>query len=182
MVVDDGSEPPIRIPERAVSGSIALDVKLVRQERRGFGLARARNAGARAAAHDILVFLDSDVIAEAGLLAAHARWHHAVSDALMLGFCAHVSATGVDAAAVRGRRGALRELFAGRPFDPPWIERHMARTGDLTSRHEDLFRAVTGNNLGISRGLFEAGVRTTPRVRRRRPHVPGLRQPPARGS
>ena len=55
--------------------------KAVRQERRGFGLARARNAGAQAAAHDILVFLDGDVIPEAGLVAAHARWHHAVSDA-----------------------------------------------------------------------------------------------------
>ena len=55
--------------------------------RHGFGLARARNAGARAALHDILVFLDGDVIAEARLLAARARWHHAVSDALTLGFC-----------------------------------------------------------------------------------------------
>ena len=32
----------------------------------------------------------------------------------------------------------------------------MARTGDLTSRHTDLFRAVTGHNFAISRALFEA--------------------------
>ena len=80
VIVDDGSEPPLRRPAPA-----PLDVKVVRQERRGFGLARARNAGARAAAHGILVFLDGDVIAEAGLLAAHARWHHAVSDATPAG-------------------------------------------------------------------------------------------------
>ena len=151
VVVDDGSEPPLRRPS-----STRFDVKLVRQERRGFGLARARNAGARAAAHAILVFLDGDVIAEAGLLAAHARWHHAVCDALTLGFCAYVSVAGINAGAVLDRPGSLRELFAGRPFDPPWWERHMARTGDLTSRHEDLFRAVTGHNLGISRAFFEA--------------------------
>ena len=89
VVVDDGSEPPLELPALPVSAP--LDVKLVRQARRGFGLARARNGGARAAAHPILVFLDGDVIAEAGLLAAHARWHHAVSDALTLGFCAYVS-------------------------------------------------------------------------------------------
>ena len=65
VVVDDGSFPPLRVP-----ASTALRVRTVRQERRGFGLARARNAGARAALHDILVFLDGDVIAEAGLLAA----------------------------------------------------------------------------------------------------------------
>ena len=31
----------------------------------------------------------------------------------------------------------------------------MARTADLTSGHDDLFRAVTGHNLGISRAFFE---------------------------
>ena len=153
VVVDDGSNPPLAIPARS-----PLDLKVVRQERRGFGLARARNAGVHAAAHDILVFLDDDVIPEAGLVAAHARWHHAVSDALTLGFCACVSVAGIGAGAVRAHRGPLGELFAGRSFDPPWLERHMARTGDLTSRHSDLFRAVTGQNFGISRALFdEAG-------------------------
>ena len=159
VIVDDGSEPPLELPALPVSAlpvSAPLDVKLVRQARRGFGLARARNAGARAAAHPILVFLDGDVIAEAGLLAAHARWHHAVSDALTLGFCAYVSAAGIDSGAVRHRPGTLAELFADRPFDRPWLERHMARTGDMTSGHDDLFRAVTGHNLGISRAFFEA--------------------------
>ncbi len=149
VIVDDGSEPPLRPP-----AGTPLDVRVVRQERRGFGLARARNAGARAAAHGILVFLDGDVIPEAGLLAAHARWHHAVSDALTLGFCAYVQAAGIDAGAVRGRAGSLRALFADRPADPPWLERHMARTADLTSAHEDLFRAVTGNNLGIGKAFY----------------------------
>ena len=149
VVVDDGSEPPLELP------AAALDLRAVRQPRNGFGLARARNAGVRAAAHDILVFLDGDVIPEAGLIRAHARWHHAVGDALTAGFCSYVLAAGLDAAAVRGRRGALAALFAGRPFDPPWLERHMARTADLTSRHPDLFRAVTGHNFGISRALFE---------------------------
>ncbi|WP_419935040.1 glycosyltransferase [Candidatus Palauibacter sp.] len=149
VIVVDGSEPPLRPP-----AGTPLDVRVVRQERRGFGLARARNAGARAAAHGILVFLDGDVIPEAGLLAAHARWHHAVSDALTLGFCAYVQAAGIDAEAVRGRAGSLRALFADRPADPPWLERHMARTADLTSAHEDLFRAVTGHNLGIGKAFY----------------------------
>ena len=87
----------------------------MRQTRRGFGLARARNAGAKAAAaHDILVFLDGDVIAEAGLIRAHARWHHAVGDALTQGFCAYVSAARSIA---RPRSAAAaarwRTLFAG---------------------------------------------------------------------
>ena len=150
VIVDDGSEPPLRRPDRT-----PLDVRVVRQERHGFGLARARNAGARSAVHGILVFLDGDVIAESGLLAAHARWHHTVTDALTMGFCAYVSAVGIDAAAVRGQPGSLRTLFAGQAYDRPWLERHMVRTGDLTLRYDDLFRAVTGHNLGISRAFFE---------------------------
>ena len=153
VVVDDGSEPPIEPPP-----GTSLPLRVIRQPRRGFGLARARNTGVKAAEHDILVFLDADVIAEAGLIRAHARWHQAVGDALTMGFCAHVSPRKLTAAAIRERRGTVADLLGARPSDPSWLERHMARTGDFTSRHTDLFRAVTGNNFAISRSLWrEAG-------------------------
>ena len=147
VVVDDGSRPPLARPDST------LDLRVVRLADRGFGLARARNAGARAAAHDILVFLDADIVAAPGLVAAHARWHHAVADALTLGFCRSVSAAGIDAGDIRSSGPAA--LFAGRPGDPPWNAHHMAGTGELTARRDDLFRAVTGNNLAISRAFFE---------------------------
>ena len=150
VVVDDGSEPPLQQP------TSPLNVKVLHQEKRGFGLARARNNGARAGDHDILVFLDGDMIAETGWLAAHARWHHVVSDALTLGFYARVSPDDVDASTVRNRAGTLKELFADREFDPPWTERHMLRTDDFTSKHDDLFRAVSGGNLGIGKAFFES--------------------------
>lgn len=150
VVVDDGSRRPLERP----AGS-PLRVRVLRQRDRGFGLARARNLGARSAAHDVLVFLDADVIPEAGLLAAHARWHLAASGVLTVGFCACVSVDGIGPDEVRERPGSLRELFAGRAFDPPWTAAHMALTGCWTARRDDLFRAVTGGNLGISRALFE---------------------------
>ena len=150
VVVDDGSEPPLEAP-----AGTPLAVRVIRQERRGFGLARARNAGVRAARHGIVVFLDGDLLAGEDLLAAHARWHHATADAVTLGFTAYVDPDGVDAAAVRGHPGPLAALFADRPADPPWTERHMARTDDLTAPVDDLFRAVVGNNLGIRRTLFD---------------------------
>ena len=147
VVVDDGSRPPLARPDSP------LNLRVVRLEDRGFGLARARNAGARAAAHDILVFLDADIVAAPGLVAAHARWHHAIADALTLGFCRSVAAAGIDADDIRVTGPAA--LFADRPGDPPWNAHHMAGTGELTARRDDLFRAVTGNNLGISRAFFE---------------------------
>ena len=148
VIVDDGSEPPLEQPPSP------LNITVVHQDNRGFGLARARNNGARAARHDILVFLDGDMIAEAGWLAEHARWHHVVADALTLGFYARVSVEGVDAPTIRDRPGSLRELFSDRESDPPWTERHMVRTDNFTSRHDDLFRAVSGGNLGVGKPFY----------------------------
>ncbi len=150
IIVDDGSEPPLEQPR-----TTSLDVKVVRQERCGFGAPRARNAGARAAAHDIMLFLDSDMLAEAGWMAAHARWHHAVSDALTLGWNNYVTVDGIDAETIRCRPGSLRELFSGRPVDPSWTASHLTRTNNLTSRSDDLFRIVESGNLGVSRMFYE---------------------------
>ncbi len=151
VIVDDGSEPPLEPPR-----STPLDVRVVRQERRGFGLARARNTGARAAAHDILLFLDSDMLAEASWIAAHARWHHVVSDALTMGFRTHVAVDGLDAETIRRRRGTLEELFSDRLEQPEerfWIKTHMLRTNDLTSRADDPFRVMAGN-FGIGKDFY----------------------------
>ena len=152
VVVDDGSPEPLERP------STPLDVKVVRQEDLGFGLARARNTGVRAAAHDILLFLDADLLPEADWLAAHARWHHAVPDAVTVGLRVHVQVDGVDAGAIRSRPGTLKELFAGRNVDlveRQWFESHLRRTGDLTSRADDLFLLTGGSNLGVRRGFHD---------------------------
>ena len=146
IVVDDGSSTPLH-----VDAAPPLRVQVIHQPDLGFGLARARNNGARAAAGEILVFLDCDMVPEAGWLRAHARWHHAASDVLTLGFRKHVNVDGITAEAVRTRPGSLGELFAGRQAEKPeWIESRMARTDMLTSGDEDIFRAVTGGNLGVS--------------------------------
>ena len=151
VVVDDGSRIPLERPR-----STPLDVKVVRQEDRGFGAARARNTGARAAAHDILLFLDGDMLPEADWLVAHARWHHAAGDLLTLGSRAHVAVDGVDAQAIRQRPGTLRELFADRPAEPEsWVERHLDRTRELTSRDAAAFMVVGSSNFGIARAFFE---------------------------
>lgn len=149
VIVDDGSDPPLVRP------TSPLNVKIIHQDNRGFGAARARNNGARAASHDILVFLDGDMIAEAGWLAAHARWHHIVSDALTLGFYARVSVDGIDASTIRERHSSLEALFSDRESDPSWTG-HMVRTDQLTSKHDNLFRAVTSGNLGIGKAFYEA--------------------------
>ncbi|MDE0050423.1 MAG: glycosyltransferase [Rhodospirillales bacterium] len=150
IVVDDGSRPPLERPE-----GTPLDIKVVHQEDRGYGLARARNNGARAAAHDILLILDCDVLVEPGWVSGHARWHHVVEDAVTIGFHYHVPIDGVTAETIRNLSGSLKELFPGRDITPPWIERHMVRTDELTSTADDIFRVVLGGNMGVGRKFYE---------------------------
>ena len=150
VVVDDGSDPPLELVQPT-----PLAVRVVHQEDLGFGLARARNNGARAADGDIIVFLDCDMVPEAGWLASHARWHHAACDVVSLGFRKHVDFDGIDAEAVRDRPGSLSELLAGRPVQrPEWIERRMAGTDELAADADDIFRVVTGGNFGVTAAFF----------------------------
>ncbi len=150
IVVDDGSDPPLELDP-----STPLRVSVVHQEDLGFGLARARNNGARAASGDFIVFLDCDMVPEAEWLSSHARWHHAACDIITLGFRKHVDFDGVDAGSVRERPGPLGELLAGRPVQQPeWIERRMAATDDLAADADDIFRVVTGGNFGVSAAFF----------------------------
>ena len=150
VVVDDGSRTPLERPESALP-----NIKVVHQDDRGYGLARARNNGVREASHDILLILDCDVLAEADWVVSHARWHHFVKDAVTIGFHYHVPIEGVDDDSIRNWQGSLAELFAGRNVTPPWIERHMISTNNLTSTADDIFRVVLGGNMGVSRQFYE---------------------------
>ena len=150
IVVDDGSDPSLQLDQPT-----SLRMRVIHQEDLGFGLARARNNGARAATGDIIVFLDCDMVPEADWLACHARWHHAAGDLVTMGFRRHVDFEGIDADAVRGRSGSLERLLAGRSVQiPEWIERRMARSDDLATGADDIFRVVTGGNFGICAALF----------------------------
>ncbi|WP_428119076.1 glycosyltransferase [Candidatus Poriferisodalis sp.] len=160
IVVDDGSDPPLDLsaldlPGLDLSGPNSVNLRVIHQEDLGFGLARARNNGARSANGDVLVFLDCDMVPEADWLASHARWHHAASDLLTLGFRHHVDVDGIEAADVRDRAGSLAGLFSGRPVQSPeWIERRMEQTEDLASDADDVFRVVTGGNFAVSTDFF----------------------------
>ena len=67
-----------------------------------------------------------------------------------------MSVEGVDPDTIGHRPASLKELFSDRESDPPWTERQVVRTDNFTSRHDDLFRAVSGGNLGIGKEFFDA--------------------------
>lgn len=148
VIADDGSDPPAVVPD----GLDDLDVKVARQDDRGFGLARVRNTGARAARGEIILFVDCDMVPEPWHVEAHARWHHVAADAVTIGFRKHVEYDGIgpQEVAAAAAAGELAPLFEGRDVQvPTWIDGHMVRTDDLTSAHDDLFRIASGGNLGV---------------------------------
>ena len=146
VLVDDGSEPSLQAPPSP------LDVKVVRQERRGFGTWRARNNGVDAAAHDIVLFLDADELAEEEWISAHARWHHAAADILTAGPRWHVATEGLGVEALR--RGNLRNVLADLPTDPPWTLDYFSRPDEQLAKADDLFHVVVGGNFGMRKAFY----------------------------
>lgn len=156
VVVDDGSEPAITLPANVDD----LDLRVLRQERDGFGAARARNLGAATATGSILVFLDADMVPDRHHLEAHARWHHLCPYAVTLGPRHHVVMDDLAPSTIRAAVDAepgLAALLSDRPQDAPlWIEAHHTRTDGLRGAHDDLFRVVTSGNLGVAAASFAA--------------------------
>ena len=153
VVVDDGSSEAPTIPAIAADLEASIHV----QEDRGFGLARARNLGAQVATGEILIFIDCDMIPEMQHVEAHARWHHAVADAVVFGFRWHAEFdefTPEDIATATSE-GRLGELVSDQdPQRPEWVEGHIDRTDNLTGPFDDLFLVTSGGNLSIRRDLY----------------------------
>ena len=128
------------------NGSSCQNVRAVRHD--NADAAQARNAGAHAAVHDVLFFLDVGLVPETCWLAAHARWHHAVSDVVTVGERTVATAGRVDGDTVRDWRGSLATLFADRSDAPA------GRDQDSTSGADDAIR-LARNPFGIARHYFD---------------------------
>jgi chondroitin synthase len=163
VVADDGStdataEVVRRHEER-------LEIVHVRQADRGFRLARTCNLGFRAARHDALVLLQSDMLPAPRLLASYAAVLAAADNALLIGhrrFTCSDHLTAADILADPQFADALPEIATSHdlwPSDSPyrredWREDLYRQTDGLRAERFP-FRAVVGSNLAFHRLLLQ---------------------------
>ncbi|WP_158564373.1 glycosyltransferase family 2 protein [Jiangella anatolica] len=153
IVVDDASAEPLRLP--AVHPERARVLRLPPGD--GHGSGRARHAGAEAATGDVVLFLDADIVATRTHVEAHARWHHTVADAVVLGHKMFVDFDDITAADVlqATRDDTFDRLLAGRKQQRHgWQEDFIKSADRLTRPVDDAFLAVVGASVSAPRALY----------------------------
>jgi GT2 family glycosyltransferase len=149
IVVDDGSSPPLtpEVPDN-------LRVRMVYLDDRGFGAGRARDVGARFAAGEVIIFLDSDMVPEPCWLAAHAEFHGRSDWLLTVGFRCHVAQRHFALPRDGFTDGPRAALSGSRFFRPEWIEKEWRSSREGLRRSDRLFRVTSGGNLGVTARLY----------------------------
>ncbi|MEV0312851.1 glycosyltransferase [Nonomuraea fuscirosea] len=143
VVVDNGSEPPLRLPAERPAAT-----RLIGCERPG--RAAARNAGLAAASGEVIHWLDSDVVLTPGAIEAHMRWHHAAPYAVVTGYLRFTEA--VLPAELPADLDAYFE-----PAEPhAWIVDLVDRTDGLTANPQRPFSLHVGGATSVNARLIAA--------------------------
>lgn len=167
VVVDDGSEPPLELPEIRPQHT-----RLVRATDHGsnWGPGNAVHLGVQSSSGTIVQRLDADMVVYPDHIEAHARWHHQVPYAVTLGTKRIVDVTpdapewpspdDVMRAAVAGAMDRLFDLRRSEPHD--YIEKILQRTDELRAGDHLNFRAHVGATVALRREMYDAagGVNT----------------------
>jgi GT2 family glycosyltransferase len=150
VVADDGSRRP---PD--IGRAQGLEIRVVRQDDRGFRAAAARNLGAAAADGEVLLFLDGDTVPEPTYVERMARLPALTPDALVVGRRRHADLEGWTPAMVSawltGRSSPPAELC-----EPEWLRDGYRNSRNLLRADGRSYRYVISAVLGLHHELFAA--------------------------
>ncbi|SFI47174.1 Glycosyltransferase, GT2 family [Streptosporangium canum] len=145
VVVDNGSEPPLRLPELRPASTRLIVCPTP-------GRAHARNAGLAAATGDVIHWLDSDVVLDRRSVEAHMRWHHAAPYLVVTGYLRFTPAELPGPREV-AEADDLAELFE--PAEPhAWLVDLIERTDGLTDNPHRAFSLHVGGATSVNAALF----------------------------
>ncbi|MBB2909914.1 GT2 family glycosyltransferase [Streptosporangium becharense] len=164
IVVDDGSEPPLRLPE-----IVPPNTRIVPAAPPGWGIAHAVNTGAALAEGRIIQRLDADMVVCREHIEALARWHHLAGYLVAIGAKKFIEEPpAAEPARVRDavEAGALESVLDLSGALPSSTEETIARTdglrasrnpyhvctGPTVSMRREIFHAVGGLDAGVLRG------------------------------
>lgn len=164
VVVDDGSDEDIAsVVDRFGD---AMSIRLIRQERNGFGTPRARNLGISAVDADVVAFLDADCIPGEEWLDRHIAWHRKASNLVVTGSRRHIDAP-LDPSAITDGTANLNDLAAhsdpeaGRFETDDW-RRVVYRRSQRLLLGDEGFRSAIGGNSSMRREMvLEVGGMST---------------------
>jgi glycosyltransferase involved in cell wall biosynthesis len=155
VVVDDGSDPPLRLPDIRPAST-----RIVPPLPGGWASAHATNSGVAQSDGDVVLRLDADMLAFPDHVASQLRWHHTADYLAVLGHKRFVDyqAGDLDPAAVFDavQAGKAGELFDPEHSEPQWIEQIIDTTSGLRQADHRAFRILVGASFSVHRNLFTA--------------------------
>jgi glycosyltransferase involved in cell wall biosynthesis len=154
VVVDDGSTPPLRLPEIVPEHTV-----LVRSPTDGWGAGHALDTGIRVADGAVVHRLDADMLIYREHLEATMRWHHLADYLVVIGskrfvdFVAgsHQPRAVHDAVA----RGDAESLFDVEASQPSWVETVIDETDRLRVGERRAYVVGTGPTISLTRDLYD---------------------------
>lgn len=162
IVVDDGSEPPLRLPEIAPQGA-----RIVSTGPSGWGIAHAVNTGAALAEGRIIQRLDADMVVCREHIEALARWHHLAGYLVTIGAKKFIEEPELTAAQVHDgvRAGSLESVLDLADALPSSTEQTISKTNGLRASRNP-YHVCTGPTVSMRREIFQAVGGVDPEVLR----------------
>ena len=158
VVVDDGSDPTLELPERRPENT-----RVVRTTE-SWGRAHACHTGALASTGQVIHWLDADMLPHREEVEAQLRWHHLLDHAVVMGHKMFVDVADeagglpdLDGTLAALADGRAEELFADRwTSGHEWVEEHIAKTEGLTVNPTRSYLVHVGASASVPRDLYEA--------------------------
>jgi GT2 family glycosyltransferase len=150
VVVDDGSSPPLRLPEIRPEHT-----RLVRAQEDGWGRAHACHTGALVAEGDVIHWLDADMVAFPDEVAAHARWQQTADYVVTIGYKRFVEPTPLNPAQIRAATSSMASMFATWERHD-WVEDLIDGSDALRAGDHTSFRAFVGASGAVRRDFYLA--------------------------